>query len=422
MALDNLISIEITDEQMKTINDALTIIEDALAAQLVNLTPKQRQSHARVRYEMEIWVQKANSYMDNNPPLVPNYIDIDENRKDLSAHTKLNPFIDRIEKLLQSVLDTNLLLGTDLYNNAMSFYRSLKMAARSNATCNNGRCDTSIIVLNAPMPTPDTVTVKASCPNCAVNVCAVVNDVDTTGGATYDTCGIPTGYSASSISESGCMTFTPDGTVTSTQTTCIITCNNGRCDTSIVILLRPKDNVMPITFTLVKAIPEQNNMVTVQWNVENQVNISSYVIEKSTDGIHYNNVARITATETNTYTWKDNNASGNNYYRIISVEVNGRKEYSNIVKASLSKNEYIKVLDRIQANGTMQLKFNSMAPGNYRVILFNDIGQLFSQREISFGGGTAIVQIQLNTILTKGIYMLKIQQPNGKITTEKIRN
>ena len=33
---------------------------------------------------------------------------------------------------MQGMLDTNLLLGTDLYNNLIAFYRSLREASKSN--------------------------------------------------------------------------------------------------------------------------------------------------------------------------------------------------------------------------------------------------------------------------------------------------
>jgi hypothetical protein len=133
MALENLISVQFTDAELKQMDDAFTVIEGILQGKVINLSPKQRQQHGRVKYEMEVWVGKAVGYAGSNPTLLPNYVDKSELTADFTTHSQLNPRIDRLETILQGMLDTNLLLGTDLYNNLIAFYRSLREASKSNA-------------------------------------------------------------------------------------------------------------------------------------------------------------------------------------------------------------------------------------------------------------------------------------------------
>lgn len=133
MALENLISVQFTDAELKQMDDAFTIIEGVLQGKVINLSTKQRQLHGRVKYEMEVWVNKAVNYADKNPALLPTYVDKTELMTDFTTHGQLNPRIDRLETMLQGMLDTNLLLGTDLYNNLIAFYRSLREASKSNA-------------------------------------------------------------------------------------------------------------------------------------------------------------------------------------------------------------------------------------------------------------------------------------------------
>lgn len=133
MALENLISVQFTDAELKQIDDAFIIIEGVLKNKVINLSSRQRKQHGRVKYEMEVWVNKAVGYANNNPALLPTYIDKAELTADHKTHSQLNPRIDRLETILQGMLDTNLLLGTDLYNNLMAFYRSLREASKSNA-------------------------------------------------------------------------------------------------------------------------------------------------------------------------------------------------------------------------------------------------------------------------------------------------
>jgi hypothetical protein len=129
MALDNLISVAFTDAELKELDDAMATLERVFKGKVVNLTGEQRMQYGRVKYDMEVWVNKTSSYIYNNAPLVPSYVNAAELKVDMAAHTMLNPRIDRLAAILQGMEDTNALLGADIYNSCMSFYRSVKVAA-----------------------------------------------------------------------------------------------------------------------------------------------------------------------------------------------------------------------------------------------------------------------------------------------------
>jgi hypothetical protein len=65
MALDNLITVVFTDEEIAETDSAMTKIKSILECKVVNLTPKQRQSYGRVAYENEIWVDKTFGNVEN---------------------------------------------------------------------------------------------------------------------------------------------------------------------------------------------------------------------------------------------------------------------------------------------------------------------------------------------------------------------
>ncbi len=132
MALDNLISVSFTAEELAEIDSALEALENIMKGKAVNLTPKQRQQYGRVAYEKEVWVEKVFSYMKQYPASVPVYINMAEHTTDMEAHRALNPRIDRLNGILQGMSDTNLLLGYDIDHNARSYYRSQGEAAKEN--------------------------------------------------------------------------------------------------------------------------------------------------------------------------------------------------------------------------------------------------------------------------------------------------
>ena len=129
MALDNLITVTFTEAEQKELDDAMATMERVLAGKVVNLTSEQRMQYGKVKYDMEVWVGKASGYIYNNAPLVPSYVNVDELKLDMAAHNILNPRIDRLTAILKGMEDTNAVLGADIYNSCMSFYRSVKVSA-----------------------------------------------------------------------------------------------------------------------------------------------------------------------------------------------------------------------------------------------------------------------------------------------------
>lgn len=132
MALDNLISAEFTQLEIDDFNTALDSQTNILAGKVINLTPEERMRYSRVSYEMIPWVEKCQGYMQTNPTLVPGYIDTAEFDKDMKTRNDLMPLYTRLRSVFESMDDTMLLIGNDVYNNCIAFYRAVKAAAQAN--------------------------------------------------------------------------------------------------------------------------------------------------------------------------------------------------------------------------------------------------------------------------------------------------
>lgn len=133
MAIDNMISLKLSSDEIQQINDALTTIENVMAGKFTNLTPEERQAHARVSTKTEDWIVQVKQYMAQNPDLVLKHIDTAEFNADFEARKILLPLFAHIKGIYDRIDDTALLLGSDLYYNAITFYKGLKAAAATNA-------------------------------------------------------------------------------------------------------------------------------------------------------------------------------------------------------------------------------------------------------------------------------------------------
>ena len=132
MALENLISIEFTTEELTALDTHLDGIQQVLAGKTVNLTPEQRQQYGSIGNQNKLIVDKAKSYMEQHPNWVPNFIDKTEFDKDYNARQQMEERTQRLQNLTQQLLDTKTLLDHDNYTNSLSFYRMMRYLAGEN--------------------------------------------------------------------------------------------------------------------------------------------------------------------------------------------------------------------------------------------------------------------------------------------------
>lgn len=132
MALENLISIEVTAQEATDLTQALTVIENFMKAKLISLTPEQRKEYGRVGDGRINWLNKANDFMVANPDTVPPFIDIAENTKDRLASQAINPILSKITTLNTAFEDTMIVMLNDMYYNALTYYKNVQVLAKNN--------------------------------------------------------------------------------------------------------------------------------------------------------------------------------------------------------------------------------------------------------------------------------------------------
>lgn len=132
MSLSNKISVVFSTEEIQKLKSAIADISQVLQGKMQSLTPKERQTYARVKYEKQVWIDKNKRYMDQYPEKIPAMVDKAEFDRDYLAHQQLTEIIGLFRTQLEAMEDTHLLLGFDLDEAALIFYRFLKVAAENN--------------------------------------------------------------------------------------------------------------------------------------------------------------------------------------------------------------------------------------------------------------------------------------------------
>lgn len=132
MALENLISVSFTDEELTQLDTHLAGIQQVLTGKTINLSTDQRQQYGRIANKNKLIVDKAKSYMEQHPNWVPNFLDKAEFDKDYMARQQIESRVQLLENLSQQLVDTKTLLDHDNYTNTLSFYRMIRFLAGEN--------------------------------------------------------------------------------------------------------------------------------------------------------------------------------------------------------------------------------------------------------------------------------------------------
>jgi hypothetical protein len=131
MSTGNAISIEIPAADLQIVKDALATIQTTIAYVLA-LTPEQRKTIPKMSDGMVPFVGKVIDYATSDPQFTPPYMDVPEMKKDFDATTALLPLLRTVDQIEDNLNDTTMLAGSEAYIAALSYYNSVKMAAKMN--------------------------------------------------------------------------------------------------------------------------------------------------------------------------------------------------------------------------------------------------------------------------------------------------
>jgi hypothetical protein len=170
---------------------------------------------------------------------------------------------------------------------------------------------------------------------------------------------------------------------------------------------------LPVKVTGIKAYAK-NKGVQVEWVAESESNINIYEVERSPDAQLFATIGSVTAKNNpgiaTTYNFFDINPNtGDNYYRIKSVEKSGDVKLSEVVRVQLAEaKNSISVTDNPVIGGCIKLLFDNVTRGAYVANLISASGEKIYTGKISYDGGKSYEQLALKNGLSAGIYQLQL--------------
>lgn len=171
-----------------------------------------------------------------------------------------------------------------------------------------------------------------------------------------------------------------------------------------------------VTFSAVK----QNSTAKISWKTAEEINLSSFVIERSVNGTRWDVIANVPArgngnTQTEYTIYDQAPAKGLNLYRLKSIDIDSKFNYSAIRRVDFESRYTFSIYPN-PVKDVLWVNVDNAAGFNGRVQVLNQQGQVLVNKQFN----TASQQLQLSLDkLSPGFYFLKIIEQEGLVSLQK---
>jgi len=161
----------------------------------------------------------------------------------------------------------------------------------------------------------------------------------------------------------------------------------------------------------------QSNKVILQWKTANELNSRHFNVQKSPDGIRWTVSGELPAANNSTiernYSFSDNNPTQNNYYRIAEYDLDGKVQYTNVIRAACD----VSGVFSIWPNPAHDFAFINITSANELQVIINVLdgkGSVMKTKKITVKKGSNQFSLDISS-LANGMYSISITSGNGQM-------
>lgn len=175
------------------------------------------------------------------------------------------------------------------------------------------------------------------------------------------------------------------------------------------------DAALPVIFSAFSGTVK-GNAVQLTWATQTEINTKNYEVQRSINGMSYTTIATIAAANNANgaaYIFTDNGSiSAKIYYRIRSVDFDGKTNYSNAIIIRKETRLVIDILGN-PVQSSINLNINSSDAGAYQLALYSVSGIKLGSMMYSHSGGSSLVSMPVPAN-AKGQCILQVTCGNEK--------
>jgi hypothetical protein len=171
-------------------------------------------------------------------------------------------------------------------------------------------------------------------------------------------------------------------------------------------------NLIPAGAVTMNGRLMQDETIKLDWDPSDQTNHDFYELEKSTDGVNFRSIGRITGI--GPYNYIDRNpAVGNNFYRVKKYTVDGRFTNTSPINVVYRKKDLALSIFPNPVNDALNIEF-SKAPKSRITVLVTDItGRTVASQRFDLNGQTSRIRIDASSWIRQQ-YIVKVIGDQGE--------
>jgi hypothetical protein len=162
----------------------------------------------------------------------------------------------------------------------------------------------------------------------------------------------------------------------------------------------------------------------VYWDMANQDNVTSYNVQRSTDGMNFTTIGNVAATANLSYHFSDNQlgSAKTYFYRVQSISANGELVQSKIVKLVMSESlASIEISPNpVRMSGMLNIDMKNLPVGNYELIIYDNSGKKVYRRNLTNHSSDDSYQFELPKSIKKGSFEMVLMQNDLKFSSSFI--
>jgi hypothetical protein len=129
----NRISAAIEEKTVAEIQENFSSIRKLMPF-LLEMTQEERSDLIKFGENLVPFIEQTLADARNYPHLAPPFLDLDELQRDLELFQKLVAIAKPVQELVDLLNDTSAAAGSDAFESALTFYRSVRMASKEGDT------------------------------------------------------------------------------------------------------------------------------------------------------------------------------------------------------------------------------------------------------------------------------------------------
>lgn len=171
-------------------------------------------------------------------------------------------------------------------------------------------------------------------------------------------------------------------------------------------------NAATLPVTIASFTAQRNGSVNeLHWTINQELNLSHYIVERSTDGVNFTSIGQVTArgftSSAVNYQFVDHSpVKGINYYRLRIVDINNPVKYSEVRTVKIAGITDITIAPNpVTGIAHVQVDAEKADAGSIEVLDLN--GKKLSEQFITVKQGLNAFDLNMSS-LAKGIYMIRV--------------